>query len=116
MLRNCGTLPAQKARLSLVLHPLKKEDHEENEPICWEEIGVKALVPGEEGNYHIDLSRYPRFTTWREAHRDIVIDGRMVYMLDQTTYKTEFEATLRFGEELEHDGCVKTRWRNCEVI
>ncbi len=39
----------------------------------------------------------------------------MMYMLDQMIYKTEFEATLRFSEELDPDGCVKTRWRNCEV-
>ena len=116
LLRNCGALPAQRAQLNLVLHPAKPDDNEAGRPIQWQEVGVKALVPGEDGNYGIDLSKYPQFAQWREARCDVVIEGTMTYSLDQTNFRTGFEAALRFSEEPNAEGRVKTRWRNEEVV
>lgn len=116
LLRNCGTLPAQRAQLTLALHPLILGGDEVDSPIHWEEVGVKALVPGEEGNYGIELSRYPQFAQWRESRRDVMAEGSMVYALDQASFRTEFEAVLLFSEDTDANGRVKTRWRNQEVV
>lgn len=115
-LRNCGALPAQEAQLSLVLHPAKPGNDEVDRPIHWQEAGVKALVPGEDGNYGIDLSKYPQFAQWRETRQDVVVEGSMTYSLDQASFHTEFEAALRFSEDPDAEGRVKTRWRNQEVV
>jgi hypothetical protein len=115
LLRNCGALPAQRAQLSLVLHPAEPGSDEADRPLHWQEVGVKALVPGEDGNYGIDLSKYPQFAQWREARRDVLVEGRMTYSLDQAGFQTQFEAALRFSEEPDSEGHVRTRWRNQEV-
>jgi hypothetical protein len=57
-----------------------------------------------------------RFGKWREARRDVEIEGVMNYMLDERKFHTQFVATLRFSEELELAGNVKMRWRNREVL
>lgn len=46
LLRNCGSLPAQGVTVSLVLQTVQRENS-----IHWKETGVKALMPGEDGNY-----------------------------------------------------------------
>lgn len=114
LLRNCGALPAQRAHLSLLLHPSEQE--KEDILIQWQEKGVKALVPGEDGNYQIDLERYPQFAIWREANRDVVVKGCMTYNLGQVSFRSDFEATLRFSENLDKNRQVKTRWRNTEIV
>ena len=110
LLRNSGPLPAQKARLSLIVRP--EPAGETDAPNHWEETRIKALVPGEEGNYTFPISRFPQFGTWREQKRDIVISGNMVYSLDERSFRTEFEAALRYSEPFDDLGHVKTRWRN----
>jgi hypothetical protein len=116
LLRNCGALPAQNAHLKLMLRPVEHREDPDDASVTWEESGVKALVPGEDGNYSIELSRYMRFGKWREARRDVEIEGVMNYMLDERKFHTQFVATLRFSEELELAGNVKMRWRNREVL
>jgi hypothetical protein len=116
LLRNCGALPAQRAQLSLSLQCVKSEGDGSDSPIHWQEVSVKALVPGEDGNYGIDVSKYPQFSRWREARYDVLIQGSMTYSLEQASFRTKFEAALRFSEDPDPEGRVKTRWRNVEVI
>jgi hypothetical protein len=115
LLRNCGALPAQGAQLQLVIRPAKSAAGEVDRPIHWQEQSKKALVPGEDGKYRIELSQHPQFGQWRAARRDVVIEGAMSYELDQTQFRTAFEAVLRFSESPDAAGAVKTRWRNQEV-
>lgn len=114
LLRNFGSLPAQQAKLSLSLRPLKPIDNEPDNPIMREEQGVKTLLPMEEGNYAIDLSPYPQFTLWRTARRDVKVEGLFKYALDQFEFRTDMEATIWFSECLpDHD--VRVNWRNKEA-
>jgi len=116
LLRNSGQLPAQNARLSLVVGPADARNGESDESSRWEEASTKALVPGEEGNYRIRTSAFPRFDHWRIDRRDVVVTGCMVYSLDNALFRTEFEGTLRYSEGLDESGNVKTRWRNRIVV
>ena len=116
LLRNCGALPAQGSQLQLMIHPVKPGEAAADKPIHWREAGAKALVPGEDGKYRIELSQHPQFAQWRLSRRDVVIEGMMNYSLDQTSFRTAFEAVLRFSEEPDAVGRVKTRWRNQEVL
>lgn len=112
LLKNYGPLPAQRARLSLVLAPQELDV----EPIRWEEPGEKALLPGEDGNYAIDLARYPEFAGWRSRHLDVNVDGSMQYALDEPAYQTHFRGVLRFSEAPDEDGGVRIRWRNLAAV
>jgi hypothetical protein len=111
LLRNVGPLPAQRAHLEIVL----LAGDEASQPINWREERLKALVPGEDGNYAIPLARYPQFSLWRDEQREIVVCGTISYSLDARTFFTKFECALRFGEARDETGSVKTRWRNVEV-
>jgi hypothetical protein len=115
LLRNSGALPAQRAMLTLVLRPKEPVSDARDEPVNWEETGVKAFVPGEEGNYGIRLSQYPQFTIWRQSRRDVVVEGLMKYSMDDRQFQSRFLAELRFSEETDADGRVRTRWRNQEI-
>lgn len=69
LLRNYGPIPAQQARLKLVLEPRETRGNERPNPIIWEERDDKALMPTEEGNYSIDLTPYPQMKEWIDAAR-----------------------------------------------
>lgn len=114
-LRNFGTLPAQRARLDLEFVPIGDSRSEPSDAIRREETGVKALVPGEEGNYTVDCSDYPQFARWRASRTDIRILGTMHYALDTTSFRSHFEGKLRFSE-LPIDGKVAIGWRNSEIL
>ena len=45
LLRNFGTLPAQKACLSVTIVPLRENDNEPSNPIKKEEFGFKVFFP-----------------------------------------------------------------------
>jgi hypothetical protein len=113
--RNFGALPAQRVNLNLNMTPAAAQETVEDAPITWQEVGVKALVPGEEGNYRIILKDYPRFAAWKEARRDVLLSGKMSYSLAERSFATEFEGVLRFSEPADLGGRVRNRWRNREV-
>jgi hypothetical protein len=112
LLRNVGPLPAQDAHLEISVFPREGPAS----PVVWREQRLKALVPGEEGNYHIDLAQYSDFAAWRDAHKEVVVDGTMSYSLGGRSFRSRFEASLRFKEPLDEQGRVKTLWRNVEVL
>lgn len=117
LLRNFGSLPAQRANLSLLIHPVKIAENEPDNTIRRHEAGIKTLVPQEEGNYRIDLSQYPQFTVWRESRRDVRVEGTFRYGLDSHDFLTTFEATIWFSESpKENDANVRTNWRNKEAV
>jgi hypothetical protein len=58
LLRNFGPIPAQQARLTLVIEPREAHSDERPNPIVAQESDYKALMPTEEGNYSIDLAPY----------------------------------------------------------
>ena len=113
-LNNVGALPAQRARLVLLIQPENLAHGDE--PIRWEEPQLKALMPGEDGNYRIDLSPYAQFAAWRRSARDVRVRGTMNYFLNAAGFQTVFEGFFRFSEGTDALGRVKTKWRNQEVI
>lgn len=56
-------------------YPRVKEDKEPDNTAEWEEEGEKSILPGEDGNYTIEISKYPQFESWRNERRDVKIDG-----------------------------------------
>lgn len=115
LLRNSGALPAQSARLKIRFYPIPCSDDPLDQPLEWVEGGVKALVPGEEGNYTIRLAPYPQLATWQHAGRDVEFEGVMSYALDDRSFQSKFLAALRFSEDLDSEGKVRMRWRNLEL-
>ena len=115
LLRNFGTLPAQKAFLKTTIVPLKIDDYEASNPIMTEEKGSKVLLPLEEGNYKINLSNYPQFATWKEERRDLRVDGDFSYSLGDLSFHSRFECVLRFGLLNTENKHFKVNWRNQDV-
>lgn len=116
LLRNFGVLPAQQANLSLVIRPLQPEENEPDNPIRRSERGEKVLLPNEEGNYTIDLSKYSQFALWRNARRDVRVEGVFSYAIDALPLRTSFEATLWFSEgDYANDRNVRINWRNTKA-
>lgn len=115
LLRNFGTLPAQRAFLKTTITPLKIIDFEANNPIVSEEVGMKVLLPLEEGNYKINLSNYPQFLTWKEERRDLKVNGDFSYSLTKLNFHSKFECILRFGVANSENKHFKLNWRNQEV-
>lgn len=112
-LRNFGALPAQSAALSLTIRPVKAVDNEPDNPVKRQEQGAKVLLPGEQGNYTVPLSQYPQFGAWRRARRDVRIEGRFTYAVDELEFGTELEATIWFSESaFENDEAIRINWRN----
>jgi hypothetical protein len=117
LLRNFGALPAQRASLQLTIRPLKWEDNEPDNSIRWQERGVKALVPGEEGDYRVEVSNFSQWIAWRDARRDLGVEGAFTYWLDQASFTTKFEAKLQFSTcAKSEDHNLRPSWRNLEVI
>ncbi|MFI7543834.1 hypothetical protein [Actinoplanes sp. NPDC049599] len=107
-LRNFGALPAQKARLSLVICPKVPLQEEVFDAITRQEPEYKVLMPGEEGNYPIDFSSSPELSEWIGAARDVLVKGSFEYALGDRDFKSEFEATIWFSRA----PTVDTNWRN----
>jgi hypothetical protein len=113
VVRNFGPLPAQRAKLCLTLRPVQTVGSEPDNPVRRDEAGLKALLPGEDGNYTIDLSQYPQFTAWRLDRRDVQVEGHFSYALDERQFRTEFEGIIWFsGSQVALDGKLKINWRN----
>jgi hypothetical protein len=115
LLRNFGTLPAQKASLTITLAPLKENDGEPSNPIKKEESGSKVLLPQEEGNYRITLSDYPQFAPWKNDKRDLKVTGEFSYCLGNANFNSRFLCTLKFGMPGPENKPFKLNWRNLEV-
>lgn len=117
LLKNFGALPAQKAKVRMKAYPRVKEDKEPDNTAEWEEEGEKSILPGEDGNYTIAVSKYPQFESWRSKRRDVKIDGAVSYALDEEEFETEFAAFIMFSEcEEKDDDGVKIKWRNQRSI
>lgn len=115
-LRNFGILPAQRSQLQLVVRPVTQRDREPDNAVRRQETGSKVLLPGEKGDYRIDLLQYPQFSLWREGRRDVRVEGTFTYTVDQLNFETRFEATIWFSEGVkENDHEVRTNWRNTET-
>ena len=112
LLRNYGPIPAQQARLKVVLEPGETHGNERPNPIIWEESDDKALMPTEDGNYSIDLTPYPQMTEWIGAARDVGVNGTFEYVLAENKLQSQFQATLLFSQNKSPDGAVPTKWRN----
>jgi hypothetical protein len=115
LLRNFGPLPAQRARLGMVMEPRESQHDEQPNQITYQEATYKALMPTEEGRYTIDLSPYPQLAEWRGAARDVVVNGMFEYALDEKPLQSQFQATLWFSEN--HSGdAVRINWRNTSAV
>jgi hypothetical protein len=112
LLRNFGPLPAQQARLKLVVEPKEVHGDERPNPIVWQEPVDKALMPGEDGNYTINMARYPQMKEWIDAARDVVVNGTFQYALAEKRLESQFQATLLFSRNQSPEGAVPTGWRN----
>jgi hypothetical protein len=112
LLRNFGPVPAQRARLRMVIEPREPRSEERPNPIRYEEENEKALMPTENGDYNIDLSCYPQLETWVSDKRDVAVHGSFEYHLDRRDFSSQFVARLRFGEGSLPGGGVRTSWRN----
>jgi hypothetical protein len=114
LLRNFGPLPAQQARLKLVIQPREVRGDERLNPIVWEEHDEKALMPTEDGDYSIDLAPYPQMKEWISAARDVVVSGTFEYALVGKELQSQFEATLWFGRNQSPDIPVPANWRKLQ--
>ena len=112
ILSNFGPLPAQQARLKLVVEPREVHGNERPNPIVLEEPQGKALMPTENGNYSIGLARYPQMKEWIGAARDVVVNGTFEYALAENKFQSQFQATLWFSRNQSPDVPVPTNWGN----
>jgi hypothetical protein len=94
LLRNFGPLPAQQARLKLVIEAPGIPVGVEPSSINLQESGEKALMPTEEGNYTIDTESQPRLKEWITADHEIVIKGTFEYALAGRRFQSQFQATV----------------------
>ena len=112
LLRNFGPLPAQQARLKIVVEPREESSDERANPIVLEESGVKALMPTENGDYVIDLSRYQQMNEWIRAGQDVVVNGTFEYALVERKFQSQFLATLWFSRSQSPDATAfAKRWK-----
>lgn len=109
LLKNFGAVPAQRARLGLIA---KAADGMSALPLL-QEAGLKALMPGEEGNYRFALGAHPEYVGWAERRAEVEIEGEMTYALGEAEYRTEFEITINFSGP---DQQPNVKWRNCEAL
>ena len=112
LLRNFGPLPAQQARLKLVVEPREVYSDERPNPIVRDEPQDKALMPMENGDYSIDLARYPQMNEWIGAARDVVVNGTFEYAAAENKFQSQFQVTLWFSRNQSSDVSVPTNWRN----
>jgi hypothetical protein len=112
LLRNFGPLPAQRARLKLVVEPREIHVDERPNPIVLEEPDDKALMPTENGNYSIDLVGYPQMKDWIGAARDVVVNGTFEYALAERKFQSQFQATLWYSRNRPPEVPVAATWRN----
>lgn len=112
LLRNVGSLPAQKAHLVVTLRPYKLADGEQPNPARSEKEEEKTLVPSEDGNYVVALSPYPQVEKWIAAKRDISVEGTFTYALNEQLFESKFAAELWFSRPVPAGKLVSTNWRN----
>jgi hypothetical protein len=112
LLRNFSALPAQQARLKLVVQPMDLNGDEQSDSIVMEEPGVKALMPTEDGDYTVDLARYAQMREWIGAGQDVVVNGTFDYVLTGRKFQSQFQATLWFGRNQSPDVSASTNWRS----
>jgi hypothetical protein len=129
-LRNFGPLPAQNARLSLTIEPKVAQQGETVNAITFKEPSYKVLMPGEEGNYPIDITSNQQLREWIAASRDVAVKGSFEYALGDRDFQSEFEVTIWFSRgarparrrrrrtllslsrQTPHAPIVDTNWRN----
>lgn len=97
LLRNFGPLPAQQARLKLLVEPREVRPDEQPQSVPMEEKNDKALMPMEEGRYFIELIPHPQITAWIIAERDVVVNGTFEYAVSDRKLQSQFQGTLWFS-------------------
>lgn len=112
LLKNTGTLPAQKALLELRIEPAEPRPGEQANPIINKKDEEKVLVPQEDGNYTIGLAQYAQLEPWIADKRDLKVEGTFTYALEKKKFKSKFVADLLFSRPVPADKEVDWRWRN----
>ncbi len=115
LLKNVGSLPAQKAHLVVIIRPCKLHEGEQPNPARSERLEQKALMPTEDGNYGVLLAPYPQIQTWVADRRDIAIEGTFTYALGPKKFKSTFQAELWFSRPKPQDKPVALNWRNTDA-
>lgn len=112
LLRNFGALPAQRARLRLVMEPREAQADQPTDSVVYLEQGYKALMPTEDGDYHIGFARYPRLNEWMAVGRDVVVNGTFEYALAGKQFQSEFTGILWFSRSQANGDPIPTNWKN----
>jgi hypothetical protein len=110
LLRNFGPLPAQQARLKLVIETRALQGDEVADSISFGESGEKALMPTEEGNYSIDTESHPPLKEWIVADHDVFIKGTFEYSLAEREFQSEFQATIWSSRKESIDSPILKGW------
>ena len=117
VVRNFGPLPALAAHLAFTIGTTSNDLNPDGESILWEETpGAKALMPGEEGNYRIDLSDRAEFQAWRVSRRHLIAVGSVSYAHAGLLHMTKVEAVLVSDPLNEEPRYVVKRWRNTDAL
>lgn len=116
LLRNVGPLPAQNVHVQVTMQPTEKLPNEPDNKIHWLEPGEKTLMPDEDGTYGLPTRKYAQFAVWREAGRDVAIEGTVDYTLGAAVYRSKFWAAIRFSAPARQPEQVPISWRNQEVV
>jgi|AntDeeMinimDraft_5_1070356.scaffolds.fasta_scaffold20455_2 hypothetical protein len=112
-LKNIGSLPAQNGILEVKAFPVFRDHKEPNNAIRRPQRESKTLFPNEDINYSIELFRYKQFKDWRINRRDILVEGTMNYMLDDSNYESKFEVKILLSQsESIDDNNVPILYRN----
>jgi hypothetical protein len=79
-------------------------------------------MPAEDGDYPINLIRFPDVMEWISAARDVIISGTFEYALAKKEFESQFQATLWFSRNQPQknwfsrnrstDVAVPVNWRN----
>jgi hypothetical protein len=74
-------------------------------------------MPGEDGNYGIDASRYPQLLKWRQDRRDVLVKGTFDYRVGPRAFVSHFVATLWFSDSSGTAAAtpVRVNWRNTDA-
>ena len=92
---NVGLLPAHSLEIRHVTVAVADNDYFELDG--WTIGTVFPNEPSREAiTFHGDDAT--RFIQWREAHREVVVQGTLSYLLGKKKYHTEFEINLHFSD------------------
>jgi hypothetical protein len=96
-LTNKGPLPAQDADLKVVIRPVQWMASETPNPAESTKKEEKSLMPSEDGEYTLNLARFPQVDLWIATDRDLVAEGTFTYALGTRKFESKFLAELWFS-------------------